>query len=321
MGTAVFVTRTGDASVLEAREHDPGAPGAGQARVAIRAAGVNFIDVYFRKGEYPGVPPFVAGMEGAGVIEAVGPGVDLAVGQRVAWATGFESYATHVVAPAAALVPVPDAVPDDVAAAALLQGMTAHYLVHGCRETKAGDTALVHAAAGGAGLLTVQVLARAGARVIGTCSTEEKAALVREAGAENVVLYTEEDFVEAAKLWSDGGVDVVYDSVGKTTFDGSLACLKSRGLLVLFRQSSGAVPPFDPNRLNTSGSIFLTRPSLWHYVATREELLLRAEAVLGAIERGELTIRIGARFPLSQAADAHRVLEGRKTTGKVLLIP
>ena len=321
MGNAVFVTKLGDASVLEAREHDPGPPGPGQARVAVSAVGVNFIDVYFRKGEYPAEPPFVPGMEGAGVVEAVGEGVDLGIGQRVAWASGLGSYATHVNVAAASLVRVPDGVTDEVAAAAMLQGMTAHYLVHGCRKPKKGDTALVHAAAGGTGLLVVQTLAKAGVRVLGTCSTEEKATLVREAGAEEVVLYTQDDFVSPTRVWSGDGVDVVYDSVGRTTFEGSLACLRPRGLLVLFGQSSGPVPPFDPQVLNTSGSLFLTRPSLLHYVSQPGEFDRRASAVLGSIEQGDLEIRIGARFPLAEAAKAHRALEGRKTTGKLLLLP
>ncbi|MBM4268399.1 MAG: quinone oxidoreductase [Deltaproteobacteria bacterium] len=323
MGKAVFVARTGDASVLEVRDHDPGPPGPGQVRIAVEAAGVNFIDVYFRTGAYPAKLPMVLGLEGAGRVEAVGGGVQgFAPGDHVAWSSAPGSYATHVVAPASVLVHVPDGVDGDTAAAAMLQGMTAHYLVWGCRETRPGDTALVHAAAGGVGLLLIQMLVRAGARVIGTCSTEDKAKLVREAGAEEVVLYSKTDFTPVVRQWSGGaGVDVVYDSVGKTTFDGSLACLRPRGLLAIYGQSSGAVPPFDLQRLNQGGSLFVTRPSLAHYTATREELEMRAGAVLGAIARGELRMRIGARFPLAETAAAHRALEGRGTTGKVLIDP
>jgi len=227
-----------------------------------------------------------------------------------------------VLAPAAALVRVPDDVSDEVACASMLQGMTAHYLVHGTRTTRPGDVALVHAAAGGVGLLLVQMLKAAGATVIGTCSTAEKEALARGAGADHVVRYTETDFTAAARELTDGrGADVVYDSVGQTTFQGSLAALRPRGLLVLFGQSSGKVPPFELQQLNDRGSLFVTRPSLMHYTATRDELELRAGEVLGAVAKGELHIRIGARFPLADAAEAHRGLEGRRTTGKVLLLP
>jgi NADPH2:quinone reductase len=227
-----------------------------------------------------------------------------------------------VLAPAAVVVRIPDGVDDRTAAGAMLQGMTAHYLVHGTRTTRPGDTALVHAAAGGAGLLTVQLLARAGASVIGTCSTAEKEALAREAGCEHVIRYTEVDFAEEVKRIRDGrGVDVVYDSVGQSTFEGSLLCLRPRGLLVLFGQSSGPVPPFDLGRLNGLGSLFVTRPSLAHYMQDRAEFELRAGEVLGAVEKGELNIRIGAEYPLADASKAHRALEGRETAGKLLLIP
>jgi NADPH2:quinone reductase len=225
-----------------------------------------------------------------------------------------------VIAPADALVAVPDSVDDETAAAVMLQGMTAHYLTHGVRTAKPDDLALVHAAAGGVGLLLVQTLVQVGVRVMGTCSSEEKERLVREAGAEAVVRYDREDFQARAREWSDGrGVDVVYDSVGRSTFEGSLASLRPRGLLCLFGQSSGPVPPFDLNRLNGAGSLFVTRPSLAHYTATRDELEHRAESVLGAVGAGTLRVRIGARFPLEQAARAHAALEGRGTTGKVLL--
>ena len=321
MSRAVWVRRTGGPEVLELGEHDPGAPGPGQARVRVAAAGVNFIDVYFRTGLYPRPLPFVAGLEGAGRVETLGPGVTgLAPGERVAWASVPGSYAEALVAPAASLVRVPDAIPDEIAAGAMLQGMTAHYLAHGVRTTRPGDQALVHAAAGGAGLLLVQTLARAGARVIGTCSTPEKAALAREAGADTVILYGKQDFAKAAREATDGrGVDVVYDSVGRDTFEGSLASLRPRGLLVLFGQSSGVVPPFDLARLNALGSLFVTRPSLAHYTATRDELELRAGEVLAAIAAHHLHVRIGARFPLAEARTAHEALESRRTTGKVIL--
>jgi NADPH2:quinone reductase len=322
MPQAIWVRETGGPEVLRPGELAPQEPGPGQVRIAVRAAGVNFIDVYFRTGLYPRPLPYVAGLEGAGVVEAVGPGAAFARGARVAWASAPGSYATHVVAPAAQLVAVPEAVPLDVAAAAMLQGMTAHYLVNGCRATRAGDTALVHAAAGGVGLLLVQLLAAAGARVIGTCSSAEKEALAREAGAHHVVRYDAVDFAAEARRLTDGrGCDVVYDSVGRATFEGSLRALRPRGLLVLFGQSSGPVPPFDLGRLNALGSLFVTRPSLAHYTADRGELELRAGAVLGAIAAERLRVRVGARFPLADAADAHRALEGRRTTGKVLLLP
>jgi NADPH2:quinone reductase len=256
------------------------------------------------------------------VVEEVGEGVaELRVGDRVAWASVPGSAAEALLAPAERVVPVPDGVSDEVAAAALLQGMTAHYLVHATRQTRPGDVALVHAAAGGVGLLLVQLLRAAGAKVIGTCSTAEKEKLAREAGAQHVVRYTEQDPSAECRRITDGrGVDVVYDSVGATTFDGSLAALRPRGLLALFGQSSGPVPPFDLQRLNNQGSLFVTRPSLAHYTSDRAELLLRANAVFDAILAGELAIRIGARFPLVDSADAHRALEGRLTTGKVLLV-
>lgn len=320
---AVVVAAIGGSEVLQIAERDPGAPGEGQLRIRVAAAGVNFIDVYFRTGAYPRPLPFVAGLEGAGRVEAVGAGVtEFRAGDRVAWASAPGSYAEAVVAPAASVVPVPDAVPDDVAAAAMLQGMTAHYLVNAIRAPQAGGTALVHAAAGGTGLLLVQMLKAASMRVVGTCGSAEKAALVRDAGADVVVRYDEADFAAAARDATGGrGVDVVYDGVGRSTFDGSLASMRPRGLLALFGASSGPVPPFDLQRLNAGGSLVVTRPSLAHFVATREELLMRAGAVLGAVAAGTLKVRIGARFALADAADAHRALEGRATTGKVLLIP
>jgi NADPH2:quinone reductase len=323
MIAAIRVEKLGGPEVLAPAQVSVEPPGAGQVTVEVAACGVNFIDVYFRTGLYPRPLPFVPGLEGAGRISHVGQDVgDLAVGDRVAWSTAPGSYASTLNAAAPSLVRVPDGVDDDVAAAVMLQGMTSHYLVHGVRTTEPGDTALVHAAAGGVGLLLIQMLTAVGARVIGTCSTEEKAALARAAGAEEIVRYDRDDFAQRVREWTSGrGVDVVYDSVGMTTFEGSLASLRPRGLLCLFGQSSGVVAPFDLGRLNGLGSLFVTRPSLAHYTATREELELRAGAVLGAVASGDLDVRIGARFDLADAAEAHRALEGRLTTGKVLLIP
>jgi NADPH:quinone reductase len=320
---AIVVSRTGGPEVLELRDQELGAPGAGQARVRVRAAGVNFIDVYFRTGLYPRPLPFVSGLEGAGVVEALGPGVTgLAVGERVAWASAPGSYAEAVNAPADRLVKVPAAVADDVAAACMLQGMTAHYLCRSAFPAKPGDTALVHAAAGGVGLLLVQMLRALGATVIATCSTADKEKLAREAGAAHVIRYSEVEFQpEVRRLTNGRGVDVVYDAVGRTTFEGSLKSLRPRGMLVLYGQSSGPVPPFELRHLNDLGSLFLTRPSLAHYTADRAELEQRAGDVLGAIAAGKLDVRIGARFALADAAAAHRALEGRATTGKVVLSP
>jgi NADPH:quinone reductase len=323
MAQAVFAVRHGGPEVLELRAHEPGEPGKGQVRVRVEAAGVNFIDTYMRSGAYPRPVPFVVGVEGAGVVERAGEGVtELPPGTRVAWSQVPGSYATHVIAQASSLVPVRDGVTGELAAAVLLQGMTAHYLVHGVRDTRPGETALVHAAAGGTGQLLVQMLKQAGARVIGTCSSAEKEQLAREAGADEVIRYTEVDFAaEARRMTSGLGVDVVYDAVGRATFDGSLNCLRPCGLCVLFGQASGAVPPFDPQRLNQAGGLFLTRPSLAHYTATREELLMRADAVLSAVADGTLRVRIDRRFALAEAADAHRALEQRASRGKFLLVP
>jgi NADPH2:quinone reductase len=320
---AVVLRGTGGPEALRLEERDPGDPGPGNVRIRVAASGVNFIDVYFRTGLYPVPLPFVMGLEGAGAVERVGEGVSAwSPGDRVAWAGVPGSYAEVLVAPAARLVRIPDAVGDEQAAAVMLQGMTAHYLVHGTRRTQPGDVALVHAAAGGTGLLLVQTLKRAGAVVIGTTSSAAKQALAREAGADHVVRYDQLDFGEEARRLTGGrGVDVVYDSVGRDTFEGSLAALRPRGLCVLFGQSSGPVPPFDLRRLNDLGSLFVTRPSLAHYTAERSELEERAAAVLGAVAAGALSVRIGARFRLAEAADAQRALEGRATTGKLLLIP
>ena len=321
MPRAIQVSEAGGPGVLQLAEVDVGDPAPGCVQVRVAAAGVNFIDVYMRTGLYPRPLPYVAGLEAAGRIEQVGPEVSgFATGDRVAWSGVPGSYAEVVNAPAAQIVKVPDGVDDRSAAAVMLQGMTAHYLAHGTRSPKEGDRALVHAAAGGTGLLLVQTLTRAGVRVIGTCSSQEKADLARRAGAEDVIRYDEVDFAEQVQSITDGaGVDVVYDSVGKDTFEGSLRSLRPRGLLCCFGQSSGSVPGFDIARLNPLGSLFITRPSLAHYIATREELEMRAGAVLGAVDRGDLDVRIGGTYELEDADQAHRDLEGRGTTGKLLL--
>jgi NADPH2:quinone reductase len=297
------------------------APGPKQALVRIAAAGVNFIDVYFRIGLYKADLPITLGNEGAGTVEAVGPDVtEVAVGDRVAYAMARGSYAEYAVVPAALLVKIPDSVDIHTAAAAMLQGMTAHYLTHSTYALKNGDTCLVHAAAGGAGGLTVQMAKMLGARVFGTMSTEAKARIARQHGVDEAILYTQQDFeAEVKRLTGGRGVDVVYDSVGKTTFEKSLNSIRPRGLLALFGQSSGPVPPFDPGILNAKGSLFLTRPSLAHHVLTREELLWRAGDVLSWVASGKLKLRIERRYALADAAQAHRDLESRRTAGKLLL--
>ena len=298
-------------------------PRDGEALVKLEAIGLNYIDTYHRTGLYPLGLPFIPGLEGSGIVEAVGSGVsEVGVGDRVAYGSVPNSYADFVVAPGEKLVRLPSGLDTKTGAAAMLQGMTAHYLAHTTYPLKRGDSALVHAAAGGVGLLLVQMAKRCGARVFGTVSTEGKAKLAREAGADEVILYSEQDFLSEVKRLTDGrGVDVVYDSVAKTTFEKSLDSLRPRGYLVLFGQSSGPVPPIDLITLSQKGSLFITRPSLGSYTSTREELLHRAEDVLGWVSSGELKLRIGETLPLSEAAEAHRRLEGRKTTGKVLLIP
>ena len=282
MSRAIWIEEVGGAEVMRLREVEVPSPGPGELRVDVRAAGVNFIDVYFRTGLYERPLPFGPGLEGAGVVEAVGPGVaGFLPGDRVAWASAPGSYAQVINVPASAVVAVPDAVGDETAAAVMLQGMTAHYLTYGVRETRPGDRVLVHAAAGGTGLLLVQWLKAAGAYVIGTCSSSEKEALALRAGADRVVRYDAVSFPdEVLHITAGRGVDVVYDSVGQATFEGSLASLRNRGLLCSFGQSSGPVPPFDIGRLNQAGSLFITRPSLFHYVADRDELERRASAVL-----------------------------------------
>ncbi len=320
---AVRIHRYGGPEVLSYEDVALAEPGAGQARVKIEAIGVNYTDIYQRTGLYPGQLPATVGQEAAGVVNAVGPGVtDVQVGERVAYTSQPGAYAEAAVVEASALVSIPEGVETRTAAAVMLQGMTAHYLAVSTYPLKKGETALVHAAAGGVGQLLVQIAKRQGARVIGTVSTEEKARLAREAGADEVILYTQTDFVQETRRLTDGaGAHVVYDSVGKTTFEGSLDSLRSRGYLVLFGQSSGPVPPFDPQVLNRKGSLFLTRPSLVHYIATRKELLWRTGDLFRWIKDGELKVRIDTSFPLSAAAEAHRYLEGRQTRGKVLLIP
>lgn len=294
-----------------------------EAVVKIAAAGINFIDVYQREGRYKVPLPFVAGQEGAGVVTAVGTEAkSVKIGDRVAWAGIQGSYAEYSAVPADRLVLVPAGVSDRQAAATMLQGMTAHYLIYSTFAVKRGDTVLVHAAAGGVGLLLVQLAHNLGARVIGTVSTDEKAALTRAAGADEVILYTQADFeAETRRLTGGKGVDVVYDSVGKTTFEKGLNVLRPRGMMVLFGGSSGAVAPFDPLTLTAKGSLFLTRPSMGAYVATREELESRATALFGMIAANKLHLRIEHVYPLAEAQRAHRELEGRKTTGKLLLIP
>jgi len=298
-------------------------PKPNEAVVKLAASGVNFIDVYNREGRYKAPLPFVLGQEGAGVVTAVGADVkSLKVGDRVAWTSQLGAYAEYAAVPADRLVPIPQGVTEEQAAAAMLQGMTAHYLSHDSYPLKKGETALIHAAAGGVGLLLVQMAHNIGARVIATVSTDEKAKLAREAGADEVILYTQADFeVETKRLTGGKGVDVVYDSVGKTTFEKGLNILRPRGMMVLFGGSSGAVPPFDPIVLTQKGSLFLTRPSLGNYITTREELVARSSAVFGMIAAGKLKLRIEHTYPLSEVQQAHRDLEGRKTTGKLLLIP
>ena len=298
-------------------------PGEGEARVKIEAIGVNFIDIYHRIGRYQGSLPLTLGQEAAGAVEAVGPKVtEVKPGDRVAYASVQGSYAEYAIAPAWRLVPIPTGVDTKQAAAVMLQGMTAHYLTHSTYPLKDGDTALVHAAGGGTGQLLVQLAKKRGARVIGTVSTEEKAALAREAGANEVILYTQTDFeTEVKRLTNNAGVDVVYDSVGKDTFDKSLNCLRRRGYMVLFGAASGAVPPLDPQILNAKGSLFLTRPFLAHYTADRDEIQWRATDLFHWIAAGELKVRIDKTFPLADAAEAQRYLEGRQSKGKILLIP
>jgi len=319
---AIRLEETGGPEVLRLTEVDQPRPGPGELRVRVNAAGLNFIDIYYRTGRYPMDLPGGIGQEGAGIVAAIGDGVEgFAEGDRVAWAQRLGSYAQSLIVPVDDLVAVPDGVELEVAAAVMLQGMTAHYLVHSTFALGDGDTALVHAGAGGVGQLLIQLARIAGARVLTTVSTDEKAELARKAGANEIIRYTEVDFTEEVRRLAPDGVDVVYDSVGRTTFDGSLRCLRPRGYLVLFGASSGAVDPVDPQRLAGGGSLFLTRPTLGHYIATPEALRSRAGELFDLIARDRLRVRIDQSLPLAEAADAHRYIEGRRTRGKVLLLP
>ena len=320
---AIQMREHGGPEVLQIADLPIPAPGPGQVLMRVEAAGVNFIEIYFRKGVYKGSLPMTPGSEAAGTVEELGPGVSgFQPGDLVASAGVLGSYAEYALAPAAQLVKVPEGLSPEQAAAAMLQGMTAHYLSHSTYPLKAGDAALVHAGAGGVGLLLTQMASRAGARVITTVSTAEKAELSRQAGAAEVVVYTEQDFEAEVKRFTGGkGVDVVYDSVGKTTFEKSLNCLRPRGLLALFGASSGPVPPIDLIQLSSKGSLFITRPSLWHYISGREELEWRAGDVLGWVSGGQLKLRTEHVYRLTEAAQAHADLEARKTTGKILLEP
>ena len=320
---AIQVKETGGTEQMQLVDIPTPQPGPKEALVKIAASGVNFIDVYFRMGLYKADLPFTLGNEAAGVVEAVGAEVtEVRSGDRVAYATARGSYAEYAVAPAWQLVKLPDHVDMNSAAAAMLQGMTAHYLTHSTFPVKPGHTCLVHAAAGGAGRLIVQMAKMRGARVLGTTSTDAKAALAREAGIDEVIFYTKQDFeAEVRRLTGGQGVDVVYDSVGAPTYMQGLNCLRPRGMMVLFGQSGGKVPPLDPAILNTKGSLFLTRPSLFAYCSTREELSWRAGDVLQWVASGKLKLAIDRVYPLAQAAQAHRDLESRATAGKLLLIP
>jgi NADPH2:quinone reductase len=320
---AICVHETGGIEKLQYQDLPVPNPGPGQARVVLRAIGVNFIDTYHRRGWYKLPLPFNPGMEGAGVVDAVGEGVTaVRPGDRVAWAMSMGSYAESALVNANVLVRLPEGTDFLAGAAVMLQGMTAHYLAYSTFPLRSGETALVHAGAGGVGLLLTQIARMIGARIIATVSTPQKAELARNAGADHVILYDETDFeAEVKRITGGRGVDVVYDSVGKTTFDKSLNCLRPRGMMVLFGQSSGIVPPLDPGLLAAKGSLYLTRPTLGHYTLDREELEWRASDILGWVAGGKLKLRIERTYPLSSAADAHRDLEGRQTTGKLLLLP
>jgi NADPH2:quinone reductase len=320
---AIRVHRTGGPEVLRLEDVPIPEPGPGQLLVRVEAAGVNFTDIYHRTGLYKVQFPFTPGREGAGVVERVGQGVTTArPGDRVVSESALGTYAEYTIVSAERAAAVPEGIEAPLAAAAMLQGLTAHYLAYSTFPLKPGDTCLVHAAAGGVGLLLCQIASRIGARVIGTAGTEAKAALAREAGAAEVILYTEIDFVEETRRLTDGaGVQVVYDSVGRTTFLKGLDCLVPRGMMVLYGQSSGPVEPFDPQLLQQKGSLFVTRPTLAHYVAGRSELLRRTQELMGWVKDGSLRVRIDRQLPLASAAEAHAELEGRRTTGKVLLAP
>jgi NADPH2:quinone reductase len=320
---AIRVHQPGGPEALRLDELLDPRPQAGEALVAIEAAGLNYIDVYFRKGLYKASLPLTLGLEGAGTVTAIGSGVEgVRIGDRVAYTSVPGAYAELAVVPASRLIVLPAGITAKQGAAAMLQGMTAHYLATSCWPLRSGDTCLVHAAAGGVGLLLCQIAKLRGARVLATVSTEEKAELARRAGADEVILYSKEDFAAAVKRLTGGeGLQVVYDGVGRTTFEKGLACLAPRGMMVLYGQASGPVASIDPQELSARGSLFLTRPTLAHYILTRAELTARAGEVFGWIRDGKLTLRIEREFALADAAQAHRALEGRETTGKVLLIP
>ena len=320
---AVRIHQFGGPEVLQYEEMPTPAPGPGQVLVKLAAAGLNYSDVHQRTGHHPNQLPYTMGREGSGMVAAVGPQVTgLKAGEPVAYTGVPGAYAEYALVPAERLVRMPPNLDVKVGAAAMLQGMTAHYLAYTIYPLKSGDSCLIHAAAGGVGLLLVQIAKQCGARVFGTVSTEDKAALAREAGADEAIIYTKHDFeTELKRLTNGQGVNVVYDSVGKTTFEKSLNCLKPLGYMVLYGSSSGPVAPFDPAILSAKGSLFLTNPSLPHYIADRASLEKRAGDVLGWIASGQLKVRIEFTFPLANVAEAHRSLEGRKTTGKVLLIP
>lgn len=320
---AIQVHKTGEPDVLQLVDIPAPNPAHGEIQIKVAAAGLNFIDVYHRKGWYTLPLPFTPGREAAGTVSALGDGVtEFQLGDRVAYPIYPAGYAEYITIPAKNVVPVPDEVTLEQAAAVMLQGMTAHYLAHNTYPLKSGDTALVHAAAGGVGLLLVQIAKMRGARVIGTVSTKEKEDLARAAGADEIIRYTEADFeAETLRLTNEQGVEVVYDSVGKTTFEKGLNCLKPRGYMVLYGQASGPIAEFDPQLLSRGGSLFLTRPTLGHYVASREELLQRAHDLFTWMAADKLNVRIDKTFPLANAADAHRYIEARQTKGKVLLIP
>lgn len=320
---AIQIHETGGPEVLTLAELPIPQPGPGQVLIRVEATGVNFVEIYFRKGTYKAALPFIPGSEASGTVEELGPGVTgFAPGDAVASASVIGSYAEYALVPAAQLIKTPQGISHEQAAAAMLQGMTAHYLAYSTYPLKAGETALVHAGAGGVGLLLTQIAARIGVRVLTTVSTAEKAELSREAGASEVILYSEQDFeAEVKRITGGKGVDVVYDSVGKTTFDQSLNCLRPRGLLALFGAASGPVPPFDLAQLNSKGSLYITRPSMWHYVATRAELEWRANEVLNWVAGGQLKLRMEHIYPLAEAGQAQADMEARKTTGKILLEP
>ena len=320
---AIRIQHTGAPDVMKLVDTDKPVPGPGEALVRVKAAGINYIDIYYRMGWYPAELPLTLGAEGAGIIEAVGPGLQgFRVGDRVAWCMYLGAYAEYAAVPERHLVHIPQGLDFESAAGALLQGMTAHYLTRSTYPLHAGETALVHAAAGGVGLLLTQMAAQVGARVIATVSTEDKAILAREAGAHEVIFYEQQDFAAEVKRLTEGrGVDVVYDAVGRATFEKSLASLRPRGLLVIYGASSGPAPAVEPAQLALGGSLFLTRPNLAHYTLTRQELDWRAGDVYTAVQQGKLHLRLERHYPLADAAHAHRELEARRTTGKGLLIP